>query len=238
MSIDLSEFLDVFFEECFEGLGVLESGLLTLDKGTDAEEINSIFRAAHSIKGGSASFGFMDISNFTHVMETLLDEMRDGRRQVSQPVVDLLLESVDVLRGMVTAAQQGEENNPDRAAEVQQKLEAVLQNPDDSSDDTPIGNNATGSGSDESPAPAADERRGWQIHFKPYADMMKNGNDPARIFRELQKLGDMTVTVDTSALPALNELEPESSLSELDTGTARHGQRRTNPRVVQLGGRR
>ncbi|NNJ93621.1 MAG: hypothetical protein HKP57_02645, partial [Halobacteria archaeon] len=52
MSIDLSEFHDVFFEECFEGLEVMESGLLTLDQGTDIEEINAIFRAAHSIKGG------------------------------------------------------------------------------------------------------------------------------------------------------------------------------------------
>ncbi|PCJ23693.1 MAG: chemotaxis protein CheA, partial [SAR86 cluster bacterium] len=73
MSIDLSEFHDMFFEECFEGLDVMESGLLSLDKSADVEEINAIFRAAHSIKGGGASFGFMEMSSFTHVMETLLD---------------------------------------------------------------------------------------------------------------------------------------------------------------------
>ena len=210
MSIDLSEFHDVFFEECFEGLGVMESGLLTLDKGTDVEEINAIFRAAHSIKGGSASFGFMDISSFTHVMETLLDEMRDGRREVTQPVVDLLLESVDVLRGMVTAAQQNEDNDTDRAAEVQQKLEATLENSGDSTTEPPTSGNSD-AGGDEGSDAAADEIRHWQISFKPDAHMMKNGNEPARIFRELQKLADMSITVDTSALPELGELEPESS---------------------------
>jgi two-component system chemotaxis sensor kinase CheA len=211
MSIDLSEFHDVFFEECFEGLGVMESGLLTLDKGTDAEEINAIFRAAHSIKGGSASFGFMDISSFTHVMETLLDEMRDGRRQVTQPIVDLLLESVDVLRSMVTAAQQDEETNLDRAAEVQQKLEAVLEKSGDDDTSTQSCSDESSSSSDTGPASNKGQSQVWQIKFKPDAGMMKNGNDPARIFRELQKLADMTITVDTAALPAFADLEPESS---------------------------
>ena len=78
--MDLSEVQDIFFEECHEGFDVLESGLLNLDSSTDVEEINSIFRAAHSIKGGAGTFGFPEISDFTHVMETLLDEMRDRLR--------------------------------------------------------------------------------------------------------------------------------------------------------------
>ncbi|MEE9397245.1 MAG: Hpt domain-containing protein, partial [Methylococcales bacterium] len=110
MSIDLAQFHQVFFEESFEGLDAMETGLLDLDTGdVDSEEINTIFRAAHSIKGGAGTFGFMEVSNFTHVMETLLDEMRDGRRQVTQPTVDVLLKSVDFLREMLTAIQDGEE---------------------------------------------------------------------------------------------------------------------------------
>ncbi len=63
MSIDLAQFHQVFFEESFEGLDVMESGLLNLDLGSvDDEEINTIFRAAHSIKGGSGTFGFMEVS--------------------------------------------------------------------------------------------------------------------------------------------------------------------------------
>ena len=130
MSIDLSEFHDIFFEECFEGLEVMETGLLNLDKGLDGsidvEEINAIFRAAHSIKGGGASFGFDDISKFTHVMETLLDEMRDGRRPVARLAVDLLLESVDCLQEMVNAARDGKDCDQQRTTEVNQRLLDML----------------------------------------------------------------------------------------------------------------
>ena len=92
MSIDMAQFHQVFFEESFEGLDVMESGLLNLDNGAiDPEAINSIFRAAHSIKGGSGTFGFTPVSDFTHVMETLLDEMRDGRRQITQAAVSCWL---------------------------------------------------------------------------------------------------------------------------------------------------
>ena len=70
MAIDMSQFHQVFFEECFEGLDAMESGLLNLDTGDiDAEVINTIFRGAHSIKGGSGTFGFNDVADFTHVME-------------------------------------------------------------------------------------------------------------------------------------------------------------------------
>ena len=130
MSIDLSEFHDIFFEECFEGLEVMETGLLNLDKGLDGsidiEEINAIFRAAHSIKGGGASFGFDDISKFTHVMETLLDEMRDGRRPVTRQAVDLLLESVDCLQEMVNAARDKKDCDQQRTTEVNQRLLDML----------------------------------------------------------------------------------------------------------------
>ena len=210
MSIDLSEFHDIFFEECTEGLSVMESGLLTLDNGTDVEEINAIFRAAHSIKGGGASFGFTDISEFTHVMETLLDEMRDGRRQVTREIVDLLLESVDVLRDMVTAAKDDDECDETRTAEVKQKLERVLAGKDEDDGggpDTEIGQ-AESQDSQES-----DDRtlKLWKIEFKPHADMLKGGNDPARIFRELETLGELTVVSDTSAVPPLDEIDPELS---------------------------
>ena len=79
MSIDMSQFLDTFYEESFEGLEIMETELLALDAGNaDSETINTIFRAAHSIKGGSGTFGLNAVADFTHVMETLLDEMRDG----------------------------------------------------------------------------------------------------------------------------------------------------------------
>jgi two-component system, chemotaxis family, sensor kinase CheA len=71
----------------------------------DRETINTIFRAAHSIKGGAGTFGFLEISQFTHSVETLLDEMRNGMRAVTPDAVQVLLQSVDVIREMTQSAQ-------------------------------------------------------------------------------------------------------------------------------------
>ena len=104
MALDMEKFRQTYIEESFEGLDVMEQGLLELEFGDpDIEEINTIFRAAHSIKGGSGTFGFDEVTSFTHVLETLLDEMRSLTRNVSDEAVNLLLESVDILRDMFTA---------------------------------------------------------------------------------------------------------------------------------------
>jgi len=106
MSIDLTRFHQTFFEESFERADQMEEALLKLDTGAaDPETINTIFRAAHSIKGGAATFGFSAIAEFTHGVETLLDEMRAGKREVTQAAVDLFLRSTDVIRGLLGAAQ-------------------------------------------------------------------------------------------------------------------------------------
>ncbi|WP_293374891.1 Hpt domain-containing protein, partial [Nevskia sp.] len=102
MSIDLERFHKSFFEESFEGLDSMETALLALDiAAVDSETINTIFRAAHSIKGGAATFGFSSVAEYTHGVETLLDQMRAGKRVITQGDVDLLLRVVDVLRGLL-----------------------------------------------------------------------------------------------------------------------------------------
>ncbi|NNJ96652.1 MAG: chemotaxis protein CheA [Gammaproteobacteria bacterium] len=216
MSIDLSEFHDVFFEECSEGLDVMESGLLELDHTTDSEDINAIFRAAHSIKGGSASFGFMEISSFTHVMETLLDEIRDGRRDITRDGIDLLLASVDVLRGMVAAARDEQAYDQPVIDEVHQKLESMLvtqtkvdtgiaeQKEDTASETVQICEKAN------VPREADQRITSWSINFKPDASLLRAGNEPSRIFRELMRLGELTVEADVSAIPPLSEIDPEN----------------------------
>ncbi|MFK8047063.1 MAG: chemotaxis protein CheA [Halioglobus sp.] len=216
MTIDLSEFHDIFFEECFEGLDVMESGLLTLDHGTDVEEINAIFRAAHSIKGGGASFGFMEISNFTHVMETLLDEMRDGRRAVTREDVDLLLESVDVLRGMANAARDGGENDQPRIDGALQQLNEMLSGGDagqDSVDGETVEESAALEEAQDTTqveeTVAGSEERNWSIRFTPHPEVLKGGNEPARIFRELQSFGELEIVTDASRIPELEKIDPE-----------------------------
>jgi len=211
MSIDMAQFHQVFFEESFEGLDIMESGLLNMQPGAvDSEEINSIFRAAHSIKGGAGTFGFMDISGFTHVMETLLDEMRDGRREVTAEAVDALLQSVDILRDMLTKSQDGQDIDKETAKQQQDILEAILANK----------SGADSSATADAPAPAAsdstaaqvttqEEQTGWKIVFRPHQNILRTGNDPYRILRELAELGDVEARCDTSLLPSLDAFEEE-----------------------------
>ncbi len=207
MSIDMAQFHQVFFEESFEGLAVMESGLLNLDMGdVDSEEINTIFRAAHSIKGGSGTFGFNAVADFTHLMETLLDEMRDGRRQVTQPAVDVLLGSVDCLTEMLTAIQaedeldEGSVNNHKKALEVELNGESATEAPVEVA--AVISEPIVTESNDDS-------ERGWKIAFCPHTDLLKTGNDPVRMFRELAELGDLDVFVDMQGVPSLVDLNPE-----------------------------
>ena len=87
----------------------MEAALLKLSAGeVDVELINTIFRVAHSIKGGSATFGFNEVAGFTHVLETLLDQLRAGKRQVRPDIVDVLLRSGDAMRAMLSATQRKE----------------------------------------------------------------------------------------------------------------------------------
>ena len=200
MVIDMAQFHQVFFEESIEGLDVMESGLLNMDPGTvDPEEINAIFRAAHSIKGGSGTFGFSEIASFTHVMETLLDEMRDGRRAVTAQAVEALLRSVDVLREMLKSVSVGDEFDADEVRSQQNELEAILRN---QAAVDPQQETTTAAVDDVTPS-------GWHIVFRPHSHMMRTGNDPLRIIRELAELGDTEVKGDASLVPRFAEFDPE-----------------------------
>src|ERR1700716_3820658 len=127
MTIDLTQFHDAFFEESFEALDSMETALLKLDIGApEPELINTIFRVAHSIKGGSATFGFSDIASFTHSCETLLDELRSGGMQVSLDISDLLLKTVDVMRAMLRSTQSKQPLNLQRVSDIQFDVELII----------------------------------------------------------------------------------------------------------------
>ena len=123
VNIDLSQFHGIFFDECSEGIEVMEAELLNLDVGQpDAESINMIFRAAHSIKGSAGTFGFNEISAFTHEMETILNGMRDGRLQFSEEAKKLLLSSVDCLTAMIQCSKDNKPIEVESVAVVQKTL--------------------------------------------------------------------------------------------------------------------
>jgi len=210
----LDEIRRIFEEEAIEGLDTMESGLLNLEAGEgDQEVINDIFRAAHSIKGGSATFGYTEIAGFTHVMETLMDLVRDGKKEVTQPLVTLLLNCVDCMREMMDGIHTGEYDEP-RIAELTAALNAELSN-----DSTPAAAAAEAAPVSSPPAPPApapvaeatvsDERQGWHVSFHPHRNLMQSGNQPTLILRALGELGEMKVVADVSELPKFEEMDPE-----------------------------
>jgi len=126
MSIDMSQFYQVFFEESAEHLASMESLLLAIDpESPDSDQLNAIFRAAHSIKGGSGTFGFNDIAEVTHILETLLDRIRKNEIAITREMVDAFLQAGDVLNGMLDAHQNGAIADEAASLEICSRLEKL-----------------------------------------------------------------------------------------------------------------
>ncbi|WP_371182250.1 chemotaxis protein CheA [Xanthomonas sacchari] len=207
MSMDLQRFHATFFEESREGLDAMEAGLLSLEEGNrDPETINSVFRAAHSIKGGAATFGFEAMAGLTHVLETLLDELRAGKREVEAHAIDAILGSVDVLRALLREAEHGVPADPAAVKAVHDRLQHALNG---------------GPAAPAAATPAANqpaEPEAWQIGFTPAPSLFMSGNDPLRIIRELEHLGPLQVACRTTRMPGFAELDPLEAYLAWDLG--------------------
>ena len=126
MSIDMSQFYQVFYEESAEHLASLESLLLGIDiDAPDSDQLNAIFRAAHSIKGGSGTFGFTDVAEVTHVLETLLDRIRKNEIAITHEMVDAFLATGDVINGLLQAHQKGTEADLSLSLEISDRLRGL-----------------------------------------------------------------------------------------------------------------
>lgn len=215
MAIDLAQFHDAFFDESFEALDSMEAALLKLNLGApEPELIGTIFRVAHSIKGGSATFGFSEVASFTHTCETLLDELRGNRMQVTRHITDLLLKSVDVMRDMLRSVQHKEPIDAQRVADLQFDLELAIVQKNQAAAAAPVLEAPVAAAPAEQAAPVEPAKPAtayrWRIHFRPYPQLFVHGNDPLRMLRELAEIGDLSVKVDGQALPSLQDLDPES----------------------------
>ncbi len=198
MELDLSRFRETFFQEAAEHLDTMESALLSLRAGdSDGETLNAIFRAAHSIKAGAATFGFEAATRFTHVLESLLDRMRNREIDASAPLVELLLRAADVLRLLIDAAA-GESEPPAGWEDVIEKLDRArgLQEPDRTAAKVAV--------------PKTSEEADYAIRFDPGPELFGLGLDPFLVLRDLAQLGSLTAEADLSRLPALESLDPET----------------------------
>lgn len=216
-----------FFQECDELLADLEAKLMLLEQGqTDLETINAVFRAVHSVKGGAGAFGLEALVRFAHVFETLMDELRAGRKPCDAITIKTLLRASDVLADHIQAAQGlippvDEARSAALVAEMQVLThggEAPVEVEEDEDDFgfTPM---AFDMALDEpAPLPIADlgadlgadgPSVGWRIVFKPMGRMYVNANETSLLLRELGRLGPVTVVVDDSETPTLDALSIE-----------------------------
>ncbi len=206
-----------FFQECEEQLAELETGLLALDAGGgDAETVNAVFRAVHSMKGGAGAFGLDALVRFAHVFESALDEVRAGRLGASATVLQVLLRAADRLADLVRAERDGGEVDPASGAALVAELEALIEDVAASLGDDLLGDftfEPVAASFDIQPATAAAPGRplGFTIAFRPHPGLYAHGNEAMLLLRELGRLGEMTVALDASALPALDELEAEAA---------------------------
>jgi two-component system chemotaxis sensor kinase CheA len=198
-----------FVQESEELLQQMEDALLAMEEAPDDEEhLNSVFRAMHTIKGAAGIFGFDFIVTFTHPVETVMDHVRSGERQVDSDLVALLLECKDHTADLVQAVADGSEENIDPALEA--RGNEILEN-------------LTGQSSSKSQEvattenPVETESRGdmpsdnWVISLDFKQDALRNGLDPLSFIRYLSRLGEIVDIVTlTHDLPLAHDMDAES----------------------------
>ena len=223
---DLAELKQLYFQECEELLGEVERHLMALDDGSgDGQTVNATFRALHSIKGGAGAFGLQRLVDYSHVFEALLDKMRSNEIPVTPDRVKVLLRAADVLTDLIRSMQSGTELPQDREAEMKSALETLAQGgevvldaaardpasvPKSAAEAMKAAPTAGAPPATPEPVPAAVSHR-YRIAFAPRTDMFKRANEPLLLIRELDGLGMTTTEIDLSAVPVLDDIDPEAA---------------------------
>jgi two-component system chemotaxis sensor kinase CheA len=236
VSGDFDEIQGIFFEECAEGLAVAEQGLSAMAAGDVSREvIAGVFRAVHSIKGGSGAFGHSALLAFSHCFENVLDEVRSGKILPTADVTKVMLAAFDILADHVEAAQTQSPTPVDAAAlaaleRVLESKGAIAQDAEPVSpelapfepatdafgftpvvaaveDFDPFGFESV----EVAPGELDPDDSSWRVRFAPSRAALANGAEPLLSIREIERLGGSIVSVDVSALPTLCELDPQDS---------------------------
>ncbi len=206
---------DTFFQECDEQLAALEAGLLTMEEGdTSSDTVNAVFRAVHSIKGGAGAFKLHELVAFAHVFETALDRVRSGTLNPDPDLLKLMLRAIDVLSDMVSASREGNALPPGMGASIVEEFNTIMgsgnkvESVEDEFADIDFQPMII---SIDEPAPVAvelpAEGNEFEIKFKPFRGLFDKANEPQLLFRELERLGKITVHCDSSAVPLLPDVD-------------------------------
>jgi len=203
MSDPMAQFRDAFFEEATELADGMEATLLSMDlESVEVEDLHTLFRAAHSIKGNSATFGFPVIAAFTHQLESTLEPVRQGNRAMTPDLRELMLQGVDLIRSHLHHARRGEAL-PVKEQQAQAALIERLQE-DGGAAPLPMPIAST-------PARSISLKggKGYSIRFEAPLDAFRRGVNLERLFRDLAKLGAIQSWLDLTRVPAADRMDPE-----------------------------
>ena len=195
-----------YFEECAELIDSVYANLAAIEAGSDDDEtIHAIFRAIHSIKGGGGAFRFERLVAFAHVLETLLDLLRDAGLAFSHEIAGLLLRATDVLADLIGA----ERNEEAMVAGFEAQLRAELEQTAAAAGNRAVGEPADRAGG--TATKAATTSGTYHLHFLPHTSLFESANEPLLLIRALKLLGSTVVTVDLAQLPSLEHMDPEAA---------------------------
>lgn len=212
--IDLKRFNQVFFEECAENLAEMEHILIELgDREPDHEQMNAIFRAAHSIKGGAGIFGFEDMTVVTHVMESLLDLLRNGEIRFAPGMIDLFLEAGDAISMQLAGHREGKPVRQEAIEQVVAKLQQL--NPARGCKGSGREAAAATPSTAEAPAGSPLPLR-FRLSFTPDPEIFNRGIRMEGIISELAELslpGEFSCRASLMELPELEGFDPERCIT-------------------------
>ena len=225
---DLSQFYQIFFEEAGENLDQMEQMLLDLDlSAANDEELNGIFRCAHSIKGGAATFGFSDVAELTHQMESLLDRLRRHELQPIPAMVDVLLDSADASRSLLARHQSGGQGEAVSTADLVRRIAELAAGqaptatapvpPAPAPAPAPVAAPAPAATPAPAPAAAGGAARALQIQIGPL-ERLEQADAIKELFRDIAGLGtieDLPATVPQTRLYAVQTSSTDDDLLDL-----------------------
>ncbi len=234
----MEEILSVFVQEAREQLGELEAGLLRMEQGErDAETLNAVFRAAHTIKGASGVAEVSSIERFTHTMENALDKLRNGEISVSSELITALLGCCDHLAALLDRVEAGE-SDPDEALKAagEGRAEALR---------ACIGGAGAGAATmpvtEEGEAELENEGGGtamtdcWHISVRFGRGVLRHGMDPAAFLRYLLSLGEIVhMTTLFDAMPEPEDMDPEECYLGFELSLRSHASKDTIERVFEF----
>ncbi|MCW3806412.1 chemotaxis protein CheA [Plebeiibacterium marinum] len=205
----IDKFRAKFVEESLDNVHDLEEALLLLenDKG-DKEIIERIFRAMHSLKGGGAMFGFNDLSEFTHHLETVFDWVRNGKLSVTDDLISLTFNAIDQIKHFLNV---GDITDPQEKKELNvfiTRIQQFVSSPSVGKDDNNISEDISSTEDDES--------KTFLVTIKPHSNILQNGTNPLFLLDDLHALGQAVVISYTDNVPEIENLDPESCFVSWD----------------------